>query len=547
MRSEHATGVTPDSDQQHWLGSPPSFTVWPLDHVPASPSTAHIGDCVPTCLTADALAAGIPMAVMTRTKAGTKIAVLRAIERMFSPSNNPAGRVSLGDPHCPVFISRFLSLSNCHCAFYTGAVFAIFDGPEFRRLRREANLAISEVAQGIISTAELSLVERGERQVTPAIGNELLRRIGIDTIDLEEVAQLQSALEMVNAALAMEQMARAYEIGTKALEDHHLLGSHPIARLISASINHAAGMHDLALEQALEAAEGLPRGSEERASALHLACKAAQLTGTAERAIAAATAELKALQQGVVFSNTHASLRGTCANLLAGQGQVEQALELTKMLVDDEANPWTRATSLWTQSDILWANGAYDKALLLAREALAAVEAANRPNDVARLKVTNAYLELQMPDFDPTSVQALLDEAEVIHQVNGSVKDDTLGVRAVLLARTGRIDEAIALEESVLAGRSLSNHTKRAGHMLWLGRFEAARGNKEKAITWLDASLLELSATDNTNIQSRTWRVLGSMYETLGEPAKSLECLKRVADHAGMRLSPIDEPSFLPV
>ena len=420
-------------------------------------------------------------------------------------------------------------------------------GARLRAARTAQNMTQPDLARDAISVTYLSRIERGERRPGPELLELLCRRLdvtpesvirGFDAVDLR---QLELDLDFAALALATGDADRALQGSAEVAGDPNAAGDPALvarASLLRADALAALGRTPDAVAAYQQCLAAYPSSAHWPAAAI-AASRVLRETGDLRKSASIGEAALERLEGTELAGGEEAvRLAVTHAATLYELGEVERARVLCETAIaaaDALGSDRARAAAYWNSSVIESEAGNIDRALSLARTALALLEGRDESRNVARLRTQLAEILLRTV---PAEVEAAIghlqraaedyrwgqaSEAERMHH------QITLA-RARLLA--GDADGATQTAQAVLdTVHDLPFVAASAATLL--GQVTWAAGAHEQARDYYAAAIRHLTAVGADRHAAQLWFDLASLLDEAGLTAEANDAYRRAAAASG--------------
>jgi tetratricopeptide (TPR) repeat protein len=425
-------------------------------------------------------------------------------------------------------------------------------GARIRALRRERGLSQAQVAEGMLSASYVSLVESGRRQPASSALGHIAERLGVDAgflrdgIDAEVRRRARLALGRAEAALSRGEVDDAYARFAE-LDGSPGLGEEQLRQVRMGKAMAAERRGDL--EDALRLLAELADEAR-RAPAVHpwvdvavALCRCYREAGDLDLAISTGEDAMRhAGELGLEASDEYVRLGCTVLAAYQERGDLARAAllaaEMTRM-ADAMGAPQTRGAAYWNASLVAESRGEIGQALLLVDRALAMFGESDDRRNLARLRVTYAWLLLQQHPPEAERALQLLDSVRGGLVEHGGPVDvgscDTERARALLAL--GRTAEAREAAEQSLAGLGDHPRIESARARLMLGRVLRAQGDPSGCVEQCRSAAATLESVGESRQTAAVWRELGDIYRDLGRPEVAMDAYDRAL--RAVRIAPV--------
>ncbi len=404
----------------------------------------------------------------------------------------------------------------------------------------------------MLSASYVSLVESGRRQPASSALGHIAERLGVDTgflrdgIDAEVRHRARLALGRAEAALSRGEVDEAYARFAE-LDGSPGLGDEQLRQVRMGRATAAERRGDL--EDALRLLAELADEAK-RAPAVHpwvdvgeALCRCYREAGDLDLAISTGEDAMRhAAELGMEASDEYVRLGCTVLAAYQERGDLARATllaaDMTRM-ADAMGAPQTRGAAYWNASLIAESRGEIGQALQLVDRALAMFGESDDRRNLARLRVTYAWLLLQQ--HPPEAGRAL----ELLDSVRGGLVEHGASVdvgscdteRARALLALGRTDEAREAAEQSLAGLGDQPRIESARARLMLGRVLREQGDTNGCIEQCSSTASTLASMGASRQAAAVWRELGDIYRDLGRAEVAMDAYDRAL--RAVRIAPV--------
>jgi transcriptional regulator with XRE-family HTH domain len=427
-------------------------------------------------------------------------------------------------------------------------------GARIRSLRLERGLSQAQVAEGMLSASYVSLVESGRRQPATSALTHIADRLGVDTgflrdgIDAEVRRRDRLALGRAQTALSRGEIDDAYA-GFAALDGSPGLGEEQLREVRVGRALAAERRGDL--EDALRLLAAL--ADEARRSpavdpwmdVAEALCRCYREAGDLDLAISTGEESMRhAAELGLEASDEYVRLGCTVLFAYHERGDVAKATLLAADMIriaDGMGTPQTRGAAYWNASLVAETRGEIGQALMLVDRAVAMFGESDDRRNLARLRVTYAWLLLQHSPPAAKRALELLDGTRSSLVAHGGSVDvgscDTERARALLAL--GRPAAAREAAEQSLAGLGDLPRIESARARLMLGRVLREQGDLAGCVDQCTHAGATLEAMGATRQAAAVWRELGDLYRDLGRAEVAMDAYDRAL--RAVRIAPIGD------
>lgn len=397
-------------------------------------------------------------------------------------------------------------------------------GTRIRDARLARGMSLQTCCRGITSARELSLIEHGLAEVSTTIRAQLAARLGVDRDARSDLhyaigARIEAAIRRGDHRAVSQELTELTELA----EQRPVYLAFPVER-----------QGDLAGAARILAQEALDESALWRFRRLLALCRTLRDSGDLEASIAAGESAIRLADDPAFMEpDLLMELRSTLSGTYCETGDLVRAVDLTEPLVTEEPlSPWANVTRLWARAMALQTAGRFDAALDAAREGLLLLRPLGRPAAVARLQNSAAWIAMQLPDFDRTSVAQDLQESAEYFQANGATVELALVLtsQAELATRTGRHDEARGLLHDVLSKVSHQDAGERARITAAAAQLFASMGDRDEANQHLLTARELLENSGAKRSAAAVWTQMAETYASLGQQDLQIVCLRTAMD-----------------
>jgi transcriptional regulator with XRE-family HTH domain len=415
-------------------------------------------------------------------------------------------------------------------------------GARIRALRLEQGLSQADVAAGMLSASYVSLVESGRRQPASAALNHIAERLGVDSgflrdgIDAEVRRRARLALGRAEAALARGDVDDAYarfsELdGSPGLADEQLRE----VRMGRAKAAERRGDLEDALRVLAELADEARRSPAVQpwmdvAEAL---CRCYREAGDLDLAVSTGEEAMRhAADLGLEMTDEYVRLGCTVLAAYQERGDIAKTTLLAADMIrtaDAMGAPQSRGAAYWNASLVAEARGEIGQALMLVDRAVAMFGESDDRRNLARLRVTYAWLLLQQSPPDAERALALLEgtRASLVEHAGAVDVSSCDTERARALLALGRPADARAAAEQSLAGLGDQPRIESAKARLMLGLVLREQGDLAGCVEQCTHAGATLEAMGATRQAASVWRDLGDIYRELGRADDAMDAYDR--------------------
>jgi len=422
-------------------------------------------------------------------------------------------------------------------------------GRRIRNARLAAGLTQAELAGGDVTTAYVSRIEAGQRRPEFGLLERFAKRMGTSVAELLKSRPSDIPHQLLTMLDYAELTLRAGQSEEARAQASTILGR--LAKLPGTTdeVRRAQYIHGCALEgegrfeEAIHELESLARLEIRDTLWLRTLIGLSRCyreIGDFDTAIDVGTRWAAESEQSQLNGSTEAiQLSVTVAGAYSARGDIEKALSLCRAaakLAEEHGSLIGKASAYWNSSIMESRRGAHDKALPLARGALALMEASDDIKSLGRLRTQLGILLLRIDPPALDEAKANLEQAQRELAWSDSNPVDLADNRlayAKSLHLGGDLSGAEIVAREAFALATNRSPVVLAQARVLLGRIEADRGDVAAARTAYQAAILELSALGADRDAAQMWFELGGLLEEVGEASQALDCFKRGAASTG--------------
>ena len=415
-------------------------------------------------------------------------------------------------------------------------------GQRIRTRRIELGLSQAEIAEGMLSPSYVSLVESGRRQPAASALAHIAERLRIDVeylrdgVDASVRTRARLALGRAEKALRDGEADRAYREFTTLVGDPGLNDEQSRkARLGSALARERTGDLEGALEILSELADEARQspGVQPWFDVALVMSRCYREAGDLDMAIQIGEEAMRSADDlGLQHTDEFIRLGCTVLGAYYGRGDHVQSKRLAGELIklaDESGAPHTRGAAYWNASLVAESRGDLAQALNLVDRALAMFGESDDRRNLARLRVTYAWLLMQGPEPRAEEALALLDRvSDEIAAHGGSVDvayHDTERARALLnLGRVGEANDAI---NKALGGLGDEPRLETAHAKLILARVLHEQGKVDESAREAQVAASMLATMGASRSAAAGWRQLADLYREIGRTDDALDAYDR--------------------
>ncbi|MGW2709063.1 helix-turn-helix domain-containing protein [Streptomyces sp. NPDC001356] len=436
-------------------------------------------------------------------------------------------------------------------------------GSRIRRLRRAAGLSQEALAQPMLSTSYISLLEAGKRIPSDEVLQQIAERLG-STVEylrgtpaLPDTSPLEVELHYADLALRNGDAAEAL----KAFEQlrQRLSPTDRWVQWSQAALGAARCLEHLGrLEEAVTRLEELRTQSagrelllDQRLTLVMSLCRCYRELGDLSHAIETAEstiAEVEAL--GLPPTSAFIELLSTLIGVYTERGDLHRASYLASRVIDQAeliSDRKALGAAYWNASVVLHRQGRSAEALALITKAVAIYSEGDDERALARIRNAYATVLLQSGPDDPTTetAKSLLEQSISVLTSLGSNIDIAYAETALARAEVmlDNIDSAVSHATRALAVLGPEHRLESARVHLVLGAAHLRRGDREAAQSECERGALLLEASEAGRQAAFAWSELADILEASGENERALWAYRQSVRLLGYRspLAPVLE------
>lgn len=433
-------------------------------------------------------------------------------------------------------------------------------GQRLRVLRNERGLSQADLASDLVSPSYVSLIEAGKRLPERDVLDGLARKLGCSAqylesgVDPEEITEQRLKLKFGEIALANGSTDEAHEqflqLCDAGIREIRIGARWGLARTEEARGNlHAAVTYR---EELLQAARSGVPGAPELLPLLIGRCRLYRDAGDFARSIEVGEEALREVRElGLEGTEEEIRLASTLVGSYWARGDAFSAQHLANQVIERAERLGSRiaqGTAYRNACLVAASRGQLNLALDLAERTLALLAEASPDLNLARMRISYAWLLLQCEPARLAEADAMLARAHAVlvdlSYGPALAECETEMARSALLR--GHFDEA----ESI-ADRAMSRFTGGEAAELENARIVAGlalvmSGQTEAGTVAVSTAALALEALGAKREAAQAWRELGEALIQQGMPDQAIEWLRKAADCAGAR-SPSIRDHMVPV
>ena len=435
-------------------------------------------------------------------------------------------------------------------------------GQRLRALRIERGLSQADLAGDLVSPSYVSLIESDRRSPERDVLDGLARRLGCSTLFLEsgvapeelneQRLRLQFAeIARANGSLneARDQFKDLLQVASGDIRQDATWGLLRIEEVLGNF--HEAMTH---LEALLDATRTGEPGGPGLLTLFNARCRLYRKAGDFARSIEvgeAALREVRALglegtEDEIRLASTLVGCYWARGDLFSAQHLASQVIERAEKLGSREA----QGNAYWNASLVAGARGQLKLALELGDKTLGLLSETTSTHNLARMRVTYAWLLLRC---DPPR----LDEAETL-LARACEVFTALGMSSQVASCETEIARCALLrgnfaDATEIAGRAIARCADRAPELaqarMVSGLALTLSGRLEDGIALMTNAAELMAALGSRLDAAQAWRDLAEALIKVGRPEDAIDALRKAADCAGAQSSAIwaDSHESLPV
>lgn len=426
-------------------------------------------------------------------------------------------------------------------------------GQRLRATRMRKGLQQRELAEGLMSTAYLSLLESDKRPATDRVVSQLAVRLGVSESFLRHGVEEGERLAWSARLLRAEAALVTSDFQT-ALSECEGLADHFDAVDDMLSLAQACRWTGLALEGLGRYAEAIREFKRASAAAdkvpdialrVEIAIGLSRCYGeSGDRAVALDVVDsvLKWFSHELRGSLSYARLIAHRIGLLYFRGDFQASLAAADEAIsmfDDQWTPEARASVLWSASIAAEAVGDNQRAVLCAQEAVSLMQQQGSNRSVGTLRVMTAWLYLRS---SPPNLAEARHQLELARAILGGTFVMDLAQLETETARLhwleGDFHAALASAETAYELLDSGPDTVQRAHALMMAaRANASLGQVETARSQIQQAQFILQLCPPSRSNALEWRQLGDALSGLGLNDDAMAAYQFALTDAGLPAS----------
>jgi len=435
-------------------------------------------------------------------------------------------------------------------------------GQRLRALRIERGLSQADLAGDLVSPSYISLIESDRRSPEHDVLDGLARRLGCSAVFLEsgvapeqlneQRMRLQFAeIARTNGALneARDQFKELLHGGSGEIRHEAIWG---LARIEEAQGNfHEAMTH---VEALLDAARAGEPGAPGMLTLFNARCRIYRKAGDFTRSIEVGEASLLQVRElGLEGTEDEIRLASTLVGCYWARGDLFSAQHLASQVIERAEKLSSReaqGNAYWNASLVAAARGQLSLALELGDKTLGLISETTSTHNLARMRVTYAWLLLRCDPPRLDEAEALLGQAHEVFAALGMSTSlgncETEMARCALLR--GNFADAVG-SSGRAAGRYAENAPELAHARMVRGLALTLSGSADEGIALMTNAAELMAALGSRLDAAQAWRDLAEALIKVGRTEQAIDALRKSADCAGAQSSTIRSDSYaaLPV
>jgi transcriptional regulator with XRE-family HTH domain len=426
-------------------------------------------------------------------------------------------------------------------------------GQRLRALRIERGLSQAELAGDLVSPSYVSLIEADRRSPERDVLSGLAHRLGCSSMYLEtgmvpeEINEQRLQLKFAQIALANGELDEAHDrfraLSMESSSEIRHGATWGLARTEEALGNlHEALTH---MEALLEAARAAEPGAPSLLVLLNSRCRIYRLAGDFARSIEVGEeAEREVRELGLEGTEDEIRLASSLVASYFARGDMFSAQHLVSRVIERAEKLGSRqaqGAAYWNASAVAAARGQLTEALEMASKTLALLAEASPDASLAGMRVTYAWLLLRCDPPRLDEADAMLARAhDVLAALSFSpnlASCETEMARSAMLRGHFGAAVDIAAEAIARCAEAGAAEGELAKVVSGLALIMSGRCDEGAAVA---ADAAERLATMGSQLEAaQAWRDLAEALIECGRSDQAVDALRRAADYAGVRASPI--------
>jgi transcriptional regulator with XRE-family HTH domain len=423
-------------------------------------------------------------------------------------------------------------------------------GQRLRALRIERGLSQADLAGDLVSPSYVSLIESDRRSPERDVLDGLARRLGCSVLFLEsgvapeelneQRLRLQFAeIARTNGSLseARDQFNELLHVASGEFRHEAIWG---LSRIDEAQGNfHEAMTH---VEALLDAARTGEPGVPGMLTLFNARCRIYRKAGDLTRSIEVGEASLREVRElGLEGTEDEIRLASTLVGCYWARGDLFSAQHLASQVIERAEKLSSReaqGNAYWNASLVAAARGQLNLALELADKTLGLISESTQNHNLARMRVTYAWLLLRCDPPRLDEAEALLGQA---HQVFAALAMSTsLGNCETEMARCallrGNFADAIG-SSGRAAGRYAENAPELAHARMVSGLALTLSGRADEGIALMTNAAELMAAIGSRLDAAQAWRDLAEALIKVGRSEQAIDAFRKASDCAGAQSS----------
>lgn len=415
-------------------------------------------------------------------------------------------------------------------------------GQRIRDLRVKLGLSQAHVAEGMLSASYLSLVESGRRTPAAAALAHIAEKLGTDPeylkdgVDASVRTAARLALARAERALRDGHHGDAYQTFTDLVDNPGLddqqsrrarLGR-ALAEELGGHLDAAIDLLDELLEEARQAPEVQPWFG-----ATEAIMRCYRELGDVDMAVSIGEGAMRrARDLGLEGSDDYIRLGTNVLGAYIARGDAGRSRQLSHELVamaDRLGSPQARGGVYWNASLVAEERGDLAQAESLADRALALFGEGDDARNLARLRITRAWLLLKGPDPKPEKALEILDTTRPQIETHGSTVDMFYleHRRAAAVYVRGDVEDAEKMLVKLIENAGPHPFQEVAAARMLLAAIHWRLGDHDEALAEAQRAAADLDGATTSRRASTAWMDLGTLYRELGRPDDALDAYDR--------------------
>jgi transcriptional regulator with XRE-family HTH domain len=422
-------------------------------------------------------------------------------------------------------------------------------GRRIRELRAQQGLGQAELAGERLSPSYISLIESGRRSPEWPVVVYLAGRLGTTPeflqtgIEPDRIAERRLRLQFAELALVNGSAGQARDRFRELLDapdpDLRFAALWGLSRAEKAlgNVDRSLDHLNTLIDMSRQGASGPPG----LLVLLMQQCRLYAEAGDLEHSIALGEQSLEeARQLGLEGTDDEIRLATSLVAGYWGRGDLLRAHRLATEVIaraERSGSRRSRGSIYWNASLLAETRGDNGRALELAQKALALMAEDSADRELARLRVTFAWVLLRSNPPDVARARELLERAHAVLSQSSYVLElascESELARCLLLS--GQVDDAVRIARCALDRLSGQETVEKGRVRLNYGLALVAHGQSAEGLPECRAAAAFVQRSGSRFEAARMWREIAEVQSRLGLTDAAVESLCRMADCIGVR------------